>query len=312
LDQVTLENEFLRVVIVPKYGAKITEIWDKRANYQWLWTDPSRKLRERKFGDSYESHDISGFDDCFPNIGISRYPLDPSLMLPDHGDLWTQVATWHASQTSCTTIIEGVSFNYFFERTLNLTSNSLEIKYVVKNMDKRDFIGFWSAHPLFKAVDGMQIEMTGNPRMTKEFGFSGRMGRDGSDGYEGHLDAYRWPLTKGAEGSINDISFIDLAKSLTDKVVIASPSDGKIMLKNPKFGCSICFHFDPIEIPYTGICYNLNAWPFAGEPGCWLAIEPTQGATDKLDESREVEAFLPFPSESRVEFGFRLEFRVEI
>ncbi len=84
------------------------------------------------------------------------------------------------------------------------------------------------------------------------------------------------------------------------------------MLKNPKFGCSICFHFDPIEIPYTGICYNLNAWPFAGEPGCWLAIEPTQGATDKLDESREVEAFLPFPSESRVEFGFRLEFRVEI
>ncbi|MEY3109077.1 MAG: hypothetical protein RL730_1428, partial [Actinomycetota bacterium] len=34
--------------------------------------------------------------------------------------------------------------------------------------------------------------------------------------------------------------------------------------------------------------------------------------TDKLDESREVEAFLPFPSESRVEFGFRLEFRVEI
>lgn len=309
MEQVILENDFLKVVILPEFGGKITEIWDKRANYQWLWTDPSRKIRDRKIGESYESHDISGFDDCFPNIGVSKYPLDSSLELPDHGDLWTQNASWNANTNSCTTVIKGVSFNYLFERTLSLKGESLEVNYLIQNKDKSEFIGFWSAHPLFNAVDGMQIELSGNPRMTKEFGFSGRMGSDGEDGYAGHLDSYNWPLTVGTDGNVHDLSIINLERSLTDKVVLASPLDGEIVLRNPKFGCAIGFNFDPEEIPYVGICFNLNAWPFTGQTGCWLAIEPTQGATDKLSESTELDAFVRFPGESRVGFGFKMDFQ---
>ena len=312
MQRVVLENEFIRVVIAPKYGAKIIEIWDKRANYQWLWTDPSRKIRKRNFRDSYESHDISGFDDCFPNIGISNYALDSKIELPDHGDLWTQSASWHADKTSCTTLIKGISFEYLFERTLTLREDSLEFNYVVTNTGKSEFQGFWSAHPLFNAIDGMRIELEGNPRMTKEFGFSNRMGADGDDGYLGHLDAYQWPLTRGANGDTHDLSVIALAEILTDKVVLNSPSDGRITLRNPKFDCSLIFKFDPKEIPYAGICFNLNAWPFKGKPGCWLAIEPTQGATDKLLESRALDALLTFPAQSKVEFGFQINCRVGV
>lgn len=308
MEKVTLENEHLKIVIAPGFGAKIIEMWDKRAGYQWLWVDDSRKIRNRKFGDAYDAHDISGFDECFPNIGKSEYPLDESKTLPDHGDLWTQPCAWTATEDSCITEIEGVTFDYTFKRSIQLIENSLEIEYEIVNKDNNDFYAFWSAHPLLTAVDGMKIEINGNPRMTKEFGFSQRMGADGEDGYTGHLDSYVWPSSTGVDGSSHDLSLVDTSTGITDKVVLESPTDGTVKLLNPKFGCSLNFEFNPRDIPFVGICYNLNAWPFVGEKGCWIAIEPTQGATDRLDESMELGAVLKLPKNGKLNFELRLIF----
>lgn len=308
MEIVTLENDYLKILVAPEFGAKIVELWDKKAGYQWLWIDKTRKIRDRKFGDAYDAHDISGFDDCFPNIGISEYPLRSDLKLPDHGDLWTQRSFWTKTETSCATSIEGVTFDYIFNRSLSLIDNSLQIKYEVINKGSEDFFAFWSAHPLLSAVDGMKIEIQGRPNMRKEFGFSKRMGADGADGYEGHLDSYVWPETKGSDGKVHDLSYVDTSTGITDKVVLESPHDGVVRLLNPKFGCAVTFEFDRLKVPFVGICYNLNAWPFVGAKGCWLAIEPTQGATDRLDESMNLGAALKFPKGEIVSFEMSMTF----
>lgn len=308
MEIVTLENDYLKILIAPEFGAKIVKLWDKKSDYQWLWIDETRKIGDRKFGDAYDAHDISGFDDCFPNIGVSQYPLKRELRLPDHGDLWTQRSSWTRTETSCTTSIEGVTFDYTFSRGLYLEGNAVQIKYEVLNKGNEDFFAFWSAHPLFSAVDGMKIEIQGRPSMRKEFGFSKRMGTDGADGYEGHLDSYMWPETKGSDGKVHDLSYIDTSTGLTDKVVLESPLDGVVRLLNPKFGCAVTFELDRLKVPFVGICYNLNAWPFVGAKGCWLAIEPTQGATDRLDESMNLGAALKFPKGEIVSFEFRMNF----
>lgn len=302
MEIVTLENDHLKILIAPRYGAKIIEMWDKKANYQWLWVDGSREIRDRKFGDAFDAHDISGFDECFPNIGVSSYPLDEDKALPDHGDLWTQPCSWTATEEACVTTIKGKSFNYTFKRSLRLIKNSVKFEYEIVNKGPLDFYAFWSAHPLLKAFDGMKIEIHGNPKMTKEFGFSQRLGADGEDGYEGHLDPYVWPYSTSADGSSHDLSLIDTSKAITDKVVLRSPMDGVVKLLNPHIGCSLKFEFNPLDVPFVGICYNLNAWPFVGEKGCWLAIEPTQGATDRLDEAMQMGAALKFMMNKKVNF----------
>ena len=251
---------------------------------------------------------MSGFDECFPNIGISSYPGNPNLLLPDHGELWSQAWSCQKSGNSILTSAIGKVLPYKFEREIILKDRALVFSYAIQNTGHESFKAFWSAHPLFHAVEGMQILLSSNPPMTKEFGFSGRMGSDGPDGYTGHLDKYKWPQTIGQSGKNHDLSQITLAKPLTDKVVISAPHDGVVTLLNPRDNCSAQFLLDPQEIPYVGICFNFNAWPSTGDKGQWLAIEPTLGATDKLDESDRISQLPTFSINRPVTFSFSITF----
>ena len=303
-----LENDFLKVSVIPELGAKIAQIKDKHANYEWLWEDSTRPLRARQVTDKYDEHDITGFDECFPNIGISSYPGDPDLILPDHGELWSQAWSCEKTNDSIISTAIGKVLPYKFERKITLKDRSLVFSYAIENTGQESFKGFWSAHPLFKAVEGMQILLSGNPPMTKEFGFSGRMGSDGADGYEGHLDEYVWPNTIGESGKSYDLSQVTLVEPLTDKVVVSAPDDGVITLLNPQHKCSVRFLLNPQEIPYVGICFNLDAWPFTGRKARWIAIEPCLGPTDKLDESDRMSQIPTFSVKRPVTFTFMLTF----
>ncbi|MSO33925.1 MAG: DUF5107 domain-containing protein [Candidatus Nanopelagicaceae bacterium] len=304
-----LENDYLKVSVIPELGAKIAQIRDKQANYEWLWDDPTRPLRARQASDSYDEHNIAGFDECFPNIGISSYPGEPNVTLPDHGELWSQAWSCQKTNDSILTTAIGKVLPYTFEREITLKDRCLRFSYSIENTGQESFKGFWSAHPLFHAVEGMQILLSGNPTMTKEFGFSGRMGSDGADGYSGHLDKYTWPNTIGESGRSYDLSQITLAEPLTDKVVIAAPHDGVITLLNSRHNCSVQFSLNSQEIPYVGICFNLDAWPFTGAKGRWLAIEPSTGPTDKLNESEQLSDIPIFSAERPVTFTFTLTFQ---
>ena len=228
--------------------------------------------------------------------------------MPDHGELWSQAWSCEKTDDSIISTAIGKVLPYTFERKITLKDRSLEFSYAIENTGQESFKGFWSAHPLFNAVEGMQILLSGNRPMTKEFGFSGRMGSDGVDGYAGHLDTYTWPNTVGESGRSYDLSQITLAEPLTDKVVVSAPDDGVITLLNPRHKCAVRFSFDPKQIPYVGMCFNLDAWPFTGEKARWVAIEPSLGPTDKLDESDRMCEIPIFSANRPVTFGFMLTF----
>ena len=116
------------------------------------------------------------------------------------------------------------------------------------------------------------------------------------------------PNTIGESGKSHDLSQVTLAEPLTDKVVVSTPDDGVITLLNPHHKCSVRFLLNPQEIPYVGMCFNLDAWPFTGRKARWLAIEPSTGPTDKLDESDQMSEVPTFSVNRPVTFGFMLTF----
>jgi len=303
----TIENEAVRISIAPEHGAKIVELIDIRGGYQWLWTDPSRPIRRAIPTDLYADHDVTGIDECFPNIGVSAYPGDEHLLLPDHGELWSREWEVEVGDTWLRTVTAGSTFRYTFARVISLQGSLIKFEYEIKNLGSCSFLGFWTLHALFRAEADMIIAINGNPTMTKEFGFSSRMGEDGTDGYGCHLDTYQWPLTAGATGETHDLSRIVLDPPLTDKVVLQTPVDGTVQLINTRIGRSITFRVDANEIPFIGICYNLGAWPFTGEKATWVAIEPSQGATDKLDESTNLGAAVEFQPGVPFNFSFSMQ-----
>ncbi len=280
-----LFNSYVSLRLIPELGGKIVEIEDLANGYEWLWKDESRPYRRREFGDRYDHHDISGFDECFPSIAVGAHPRLREGLLPDHGELWCQPWSVKVEDGVLVTEVESRLFDYSFRRRIRLSDRTFFLDYEVHNRSSFPLEGFWSAHPLFHAHEGMSIEITGHPKMTKEFSFSGRMGEDGIDGYAGHLHQYEWPATMGVDGKQHDLSRISLIHPLTDKVVLESPEDGLVKLINSQVGRQLLIRFDPKELSYVGVCFNLGAWPFEGEKGTWVAIEPSQGSTDRLDES---------------------------
>ena len=302
-----LQNECLRVRVIPQLGCKIVEIYDLENDHEWLWSDKSRPIKAANYGDQYDLYDISGFDECFPNIGISQDPKNIGVTLPDHGEIWS--LPWDVTDevNGVSATVLGKLFDYRFSRKLSLKSNKLAIEYSVSNIGNSELTYMWSAHPLFAIDENMKIEITGNPKMSKEFGFGGRIGPDGDNWYEGHLSEHVWPSVLGANGQISDMSEVSLDKVLTDKVVLDAPVDGLVSLKKLSSGRSLTMKFSPLELPFLGICYNFGAWPLTGEPATWVALEPTTGKTDRLDECAELDCARVLPPKSNANWSLEIE-----
>lgn len=307
MHSLVLQNECLRVRVIPQLGCKIVEIYDLENDHEWLWSDKSRPIKAAKYGDQYDLYDISGFDECFPNIGISQDPKNIGVTLPDHGEIWSLPwdVTDEANGLSATVL--GKLFDYRFSRKLSLKSNKLVIEYSVSNIGDSEITYMWSAHPLFAIDENIKIEITGNPKMSKEFGFGGRIGPDGDNWYEGHLSKHVWPSVLGANGQISDMSEVSLDKVLTDKVVLDAPVDGLVSLKKLSSGRSLTMKFSPLELPFLGICYNFGAWPLTGEPATWIALEPTTGKTDRLDECAELDCARVLAPKSHANWSLEIE-----
>ena len=307
MHSLVLQNECLRVRVIPQLGCKIVEIYDLENDHEWLWSDKSRPIKAAKYGDQYDLYDISGFDECFPNIGISQDPKNIGVTLPDHGEIWSLPwdVTDEANGLSATVL--GKLFDYRFSRKLSLKSNKLVIEYSVSNIGDSEITYMWSAHPLFAIDENIKIEITGNPKMSKEFGFGGRIGADGDNWYGGHLSEHVWPSVLGAKGQISDMSEVSLDKVLTDKVVLNAPVDGLVSLKKLSSGRSLTMKFSPLEVPFLGICYNFGAWPLTGEPATWVALEPTTGKTDRLDECVELNCARVLAPKSNANWSLEIE-----
>jgi galactose mutarotase-like enzyme len=295
------------VRVIPQLGCKIVEIYDLENDHEWLWSDKSRPIKAANYGDQYDLYDISGFDECFPNIGISQDPKNIGVTLPDHGEIWS--LPWDVTDevNGVSATVLGKLFDYRFSRKLSLKSNKLVIEYSVSNIGNSELTYMWSAHPLFAIDENMKIEITGNPKMSKEFGFGGRIGPDGDNWYGGHLSEHVWPSVLGVDGRLSDMSEVSLDKVLTDKVVLDAPVDGLVSLKKLSSGRSLTMKFSPLELPFLGICYNFGAWPLTGEPATWVALEPTTGKTDRLDECAELDCARVLAPKSNTNWSLEIE-----
>jgi len=307
MHSLVLQNECLRVRVIPQLGCKIVEIYDLENDHEWLWSDKSRPIKAANYGDQYDLYDISGFDECFPNIGISQDPKNIGVTLPDHGEIWSLPWDVTDEENGVSATVLGKLFDYRFSRKLSLKSNKLVFEYSVSNIGNSELTYMWSAHPLFAIDEEMKIEITGNPKMSKEFGFGGRIGPDGDNWYEGHLSEHVWPSVLGVDGRVSDISEVSLDKVLTDKVVLDAPVDGLVSLKKLSSGRSLTMKFSPLELPFLGICYNFGAWPLTGEPATWVALEPTTGKTDRLDECAELDCVRVLAPKSTANWTLEIE-----
>jgi hypothetical protein len=92
---VTLENERLRAVILPRLGGRVWSLQDRVRDREWIWHRDGVELNAAEPGAEYDAVWAGGWEELFPNDAPGIFE---GRQLPDHGEWWT--LAFKASSTS--------------------------------------------------------------------------------------------------------------------------------------------------------------------------------------------------------------------
>jgi galactose mutarotase-like enzyme len=167
-----IEDDTLRVVIVPDMGAKIVSIFDKRRSLEWLAGPGKRAFKPAPYAAVFTDQDMSGWDEMFPTISACPYPQPGQYhgaALPDHGEVWclpwkTRAQASGGESGAClTSTVQGKALPYRLERRLSLPEPGvLLMEYTFENLTGERMPYLWSAHPQLLTGDNARVILPDN------------------------------------------------------------------------------------------------------------------------------------------------------
>ncbi len=289
LEAIEMENEWLRLVVLPQAGAKVWQIHYKPLAADLLWNHPSLGPSRQALYASYDDTWSGGWDELFPNDEGGELL---GYNLPDHGELWT--GEWQAEQVDadggqglCLRYTTPVS-HFLVEKTLVLRPSSavLEVKYKLTNQGKKEFPFLFKLHPAFAVSADHRIDF---PAMMvrREPEFAGTL--------EAAPMVFRWPDAQVGD-SILDLRQVPDERSGAVHFFYGTELDsGWCGMTNRATRLAAGLRFDPevfstcwlfathggwrdlnvaVLEPATGYPYNMRAMIDGGHAR-WLAPEET-------------------------------------
>jgi hypothetical protein len=278
LEGVVLESDIYRMLFLPEVGAKMASLIWKETGDEYMSQNPDRPYRRPNYGDAFEDFDISGFDECFPNIASGPYPDFPwqGIPLPDHGEIWTIPWNWEVSDGELHLWCHGVRFAYRFDKWVSCVDQDIHLNYQVTNHAPYALKCAWSAHPLFVAKPNMRVLLPDGTRVRVDWSKGFRLGPLCTE--------HAWPKTVDSNGDEVDLSTIMSGEvGFADKLYTTKLKEGWCALHDPQAGNFVAFGFSPHQIPYVGVWLNQGGWPLEGKPSFNMALEPCMGYPDRLD-----------------------------
>jgi galactose mutarotase-like enzyme len=187
---VTLENEHLRIEVLPELGGKIFRLIDKARDRDVLWKSPRVQPHRVDLHDNFDDHWAGGWDEGFPN-GVplkNRYGDD----LPYFGELWSMPWSWRITDNSASNVELVMELSTpitpaRWRRTLQLGSEPLlKISYHVDHTGYMPFDFNWGIHPCLDLTPGLRLDTPAlRGEVANEWG-GGALGKEG--------DTYDWPM----------------------------------------------------------------------------------------------------------------------
>lgn len=273
-----IETAQVAMEIIPALGAKVISLRYRPGGREFLWRHPDRPLRAVAYGTAFDQADISGWDECFPSIAETPYPLAPwqGILVPDHGELWTLPWQWEVDGTALRMWTYSVRFGYRFERIFDFDERSIAVSYRVDNPTSFDLHALWSMHPFFQVTPSSRVLLPPGVGVRVEISTGERIGP--------FLSEAPWPVAHDHQtGRPVDLSIMGPPQPTTEKLYSTLLLEGWAALYHPDDEHFVAFTFDPSDIPFVGVCQIRGGWPAQGKPAYTVLLEPCTGWPDRLD-----------------------------
>ncbi|SMC78720.1 hypothetical protein [Sporomusa malonica] len=274
LDAVTIENEALKLIVLPQLGAKIASLIYKPQNFEIFFQPVDGIFRLSKHGEPFADYDTAGADEMFPTIDTCLYPYDgySGKQLPDHGDLWS--IPWNVTLVDQRLLsqVKGRSLPYEFNRTITLEKSSVRLDYRVINTGDKPLYGIWAFHGLVACDERTKIILPETDSIINVHN-STLLGAAGTK--------HSFPMTTSTNGSSCRIDRVKpKSANDTEKIYVdgrVRQGQAALTLNNNKLCYMLVFPKE--KVPYLGIWINQGG--FKGEYNC--ALEPATGYYDSLE-----------------------------
>jgi hypothetical protein len=273
IDTLTLQNDLLRVRILPEFGGKIISLCSLRTGEEFILPP----LNDYQHGSSiagFSEHDGGGFDECLPSVS-SCEGVEGEPAVPDHGDLWRVM--WHidSQQDGLVLHADARSRPLRLTRRATLKGSSLILDYDLLNLSDKPTNWLWSAHPLLRVDAGDHVLLPDDVnQVTVEYTAAGLFESNSS---------ITWPNARSISGVITDLSKVAEKDGATAHKLFARMNKaGWGALYRNRIGQGLVTRFEPTALPYLGIWICLGAWPETGKKQYTVALEPTISNSDSL------------------------------
>lgn len=272
-----IQSDRLRVVTTPGLGAKITSLYDRVANYEWLVSPPGKPFGPVDYGAPFTSQDMSGWDDMYPSIKSCSYPVPGPYYgtpVPDHGEIWA--VPWLVESIASdrvTVSVDGRALPYRFQRTMLFEdAATLTLRYAVTNTGSHPLAGLWAAHPQFTATDSTRVIL---PETVTEMYNARDIPAWGAYGV-----CYSWPQAVNQHGEVVQLDRIAPPDARTCRKLYVPPETPIewAALAEETDAHWLLMRWDPAQIPYLGIWVDEGA---ANEVST-VALEVSDGFHDAL------------------------------
>jgi Domain of unknown function (DUF5107) len=268
LDAGLLENEHVRLVVLPGAGGKIFEFTHKASGRDLLYHNPRVPVRAPVYSANFDDWWSGGIDEAFPNgVPVER----DGEQLPYIGEAWS--LPWEMRQdtdSSLVLTVRGVIFPFELERRIELRDGEsfARLTYTVTNVGVAPFDFIWGIHAALAVGPATRLLVPATTGVIEESAPDDRLGTNGT--------TYPWSKSKITKLAAEPAGTVDFhyATDLTD---------GWVAVWDEKLESGFGISF-PTEVFNT-------AWVWVVDGG-WrglraVALEPWTGWPADLNEAAD-------------------------
>lgn len=278
LQVVRLENEELRVDILPDVGAKIYSFIHKTSGREMLWRNP-RLLPERQvYGASFDDNWSGGWDELLPN-DLPR-PTPDGELLPDHGEAWSQAAEWEilrSDEKTCSVrfVAYGRVLATRFEKIISIEAGApfIRIHYIYANLGGSPVDFLWNIHPALAVTPSTWLDLPASNGLTDPWREKQFMGNT----------TFTWPLASNRSGWEVDLRRVPPASpDIADMHYLLDVQDGWYAATDTQTQTGFALRFPREVFPHVWLFRALGGWR-----GLYtLILEPSTGYPYDLEVAR--------------------------
>jgi len=249
---IVVENEFLRLTVLPELGAKIYDIVHKGTGRNILWHNPRVRPRKVPFGSRFDDVWSGGWDEIFPNDAES---VVDSERFPDMGEAWALEWEYDVEHqgdfvvltTRVMTPISPVEIRR--KITLKSGETGFVCDYQMRNLSHNEIKFLWKIHPAFDINESCRIEIPAkigivDPRYARYFSQA----------------KYSWPVVRSKNGNEVDISEVDPSRNDCTLHYVTGLSDGVVRFVDQRNGLVSTIRFDREKLNNVWLFLAYSGW----------------------------------------------------